>query len=603
LNFIEYFPDGKTLVSSGEHGLVTLWNAVTGKSLREWQFPGVYASIAPDGRHLATANGNGTVYILRIAEGPPRALSAEEAKKQQVDEARRLGVPVQITNSIGMKLNLIPPGRFLMGSPENEPGRQANEGPQHEVTIAAPFHMGIHEVTFGQFKAFIDATKYQTEAEQPGKGANWLDLEAKQFVLNDPKMTWRTPGWPQTDEHPVVCVSWNDAADFCGWLSKKEGKTYRLPTEAEWEYACRAGTQTAFHFGETLTLRQANYNGSTDRWHTDPSFTRGKSVEKPVGVGSYPPNGFGLHDMHGNVWERSADRNRVGLGGAWEANALGCRSAGRNPVPADWSDRWNNGGFRVVCDYRPPQITNSIGMKLARIPPGKFLMGSPENEPGRQANEGPQHEVKITRPFHIGVHEVTQEQYEKLMGKNPSRYRKGEGGGPRHPVETITWEDAVAFCRKLSERPEEKNAQRHYRLPSEAEWEYACRAGTRTVFSFGDDSERLDRYAWLRAPFPQPHHPVGTLQPNAWGLYDMHGNVWEWCADYYGAQYYGESPSLDPRGPDKGSARVIRGGGMGWNADQYRCANRFPDYPPSAAALNVGFRVVCDVRTAKDDGQ
>jgi formylglycine-generating enzyme required for sulfatase activity len=296
-------------------------------------------------------------------------LSAQEAKQQQEDQAKRLGVPVQITNSIGMKLNLIPAGRFLMGSPENEPGHDVDEGPQREVTMSRPFHMGIYEVTVGQFKAFVEATNYQTEAETSGKGSARIDRERKTWVLEDPKTTWRTPGYEQTDQHPVTCVSWNDAVAFCDWLSKKERMTYRLPTEAEWEYACRAGTRTPFHFGAKPTLAHMNYNGSTTDW-----ITEGQGKDQPVRVGSYPANGFGLYDMHGNVWEFCSDwfaadayktapavdpkgpaagEKRVNRGGAFHSPATTCRAAYREKSQSP-SMRGYNTGFRVVCEVPPP---------------------------------------------------------------------------------------------------------------------------------------------------------------------------------------------------------------------------------------------------------
>jgi serine/threonine-protein kinase len=242
----------------------------------------------------------------------------------------------------------------------------------------------------------------------------------------------------------------------------------------------------------------------------------------------------------------------------------------------------------------PVQITNSIGMKLNLIPAGRFMMGSPESEPGRDANEGARHEVTITKPFRIGVHEVTQGEYENVMGKNPAQHNKANGGGPYYPVEMVTWDDAVAFCKKLSELPEEKKAGHVYRLPTEAEWEYACRAGTQSVFSFGNSHDLLADFA---APKSQML-AVGTLRPNAWGLYDMHGNVFEWCADNFAADYYHNAPYVDPPGPAQGTGRVIRGGGMNWDWPEFRSARRYPDYPPSAAAPNVGFRVVCEVQPA-----
>src|SRR5205807_6124391 len=134
---------------------------------------------------------------------------------------------------------------------------------------------------------------------------------------------------------------------------------------------------------------------------------------------------------------------------------------------------------------QPKLLTNALGMKLALVPAGTFLMGSPEDEPGHRFNEGPQHEVVLTQPFYLGVHPVTQEQYERVMDSNPARFNRGGGGGPDHPVENVSWDDAAAFCRRLSELPAERQAGRAYRLPTEAEWEYACRAGTATPFSAG----------------------------------------------------------------------------------------------------------------------
>jgi serine/threonine protein kinase len=162
--------------------------------------------------------------------------------------AAPLLLKLPLVNSIGMKLVPIPPGKFLMGAPDDEPVRRDHEGPQHEVVLTRPFYIGVYDVTVGQFRAFVKETGYRTEAETSGEGATVLitDSEAKM----DPKANWQNPGFEQTDDHPVVCVSWNDAKAFCDWLSKKEGKTYALPTEAQWEYVCRAGSTTRFYCGD-----------------------------------------------------------------------------------------------------------------------------------------------------------------------------------------------------------------------------------------------------------------------------------------------------------------------------------------------------------------
>lgn len=173
-------------------------------------------------------------------------------------------------------------------------------------------------------------------------------------------------------------------------------------------------------------------------------------------------------------------------------------------------------------------ITNSIGMTLVEIPAEEFMMGSPDSASGAVSHEKPQHRVRITKPFYLGVYEVTQGQYEKVMGKNPSHFKMS---GPDAPVEVVSWDDAQEFCRKLAELAEEKEARRRYQLPTEAEWEYACRAGTTTLYSFGDDQASLGEYAWYADNSDGKTHPVGEKKPNAWGLYDMHGNVQEWCYD------------------------------------------------------------------------
>src|SRR5262249_39654904 len=199
------------------------------------------------------------------------------------------------------------------------------------------------------------------------------------------------------------------------------------------------------------------------------------------------------------------------------------------------------------------------------IAPGKFAMGMQTSEPILYGNET-EHEVEITKPFYLGTFEVTQEQFEKVMGRNPSLFsatgsRKKDVKGletKTFPVEDVEWAEAVEFCKKLSELPEEVKAGRKYRLPTEAEWEYACRAGTTTPFAFGNnltlDQANFDgRFEnagpqpakWLGRP-----SAVGSYKPNAWGLYDMHGNVWEWCQDWYQPDYYTKSPKQDPPGPD-----------------------------------------------------
>ena len=251
-------------------------------------------------------------------------------------------------------------------------------------------------------------------------------------------------------------------------------------------------------------------------------------------------------------------------------------------------------------------LTNSIGMKLVRIPAGEFQMGSPDSDPGAREDEKPQHLVRITQPFYMGTFEVTQAEFARVMGTQGSFFsRTGPGkekvsgmNTPRFPAEQVTWHKAVEFCRRLSEMPTEKRAGRVYRLPTEAQWEYACRAGTTTAFSFGDSlsshqANFAGNYPYGGAPegpFLARTTEVGSYQPNAFGLYDMHGNVWEWCSDWYGLDYYKHSPRDDPPGPSTGSSRVIRGGEWYGDGRDCRSAFRYADIPNGVFYV-MGFRV------------
>jgi WD40 repeat protein len=226
------------------------------------------------------------------------------------------------------------------------------------------------------------------------------------------------------------------------------------------------------------------------------------------------------------------------------------------------------------------------GIKFQRIRAGRFLMGSPDSDGNAAGEEKPQHLVRITRPFYLGVYPVTRSQYEALMGSNPS-YFKRDGN---RPVDNVSWEDANTFCRKLSEAMREKWRGFVCRLPTEAEWEYACRAGTNTRYCFGEDAARLGEHAWFTDNAWGMTHPVGRKKPNAWGLYDMHGNVCEWCQDWYDEKYYAGSQVDNPAGPTQASSRVSRGGGWGDDARSCRSARRRRSRP-ARRYFNLGFRV------------
>jgi formylglycine-generating enzyme required for sulfatase activity len=247
---------------------------------------------------------------------------------------------------------------------------------------------------------------------------------------------------------------------------------------------------------------------------------------------------------------------------------------------------------------KPDSFTNSIGMKFVRIPAGKFMMGSPKSEKDRDDDEGPQHEVEVTKAFYLGGYQVTQAEYQKVMGTNPSYFAATGDGKDKvkgldtsnFPVEQVSWDDAVKFCAKLTALEKEKASKRVYRLPTEAEYEYACRAGTKTPFHCGDDlksnqanfGDTLGRTC-----------KVGSYKPNGWGLYDIGGNVWQWCADWYDKDYYKVSPNKDPQGPKSSpeNARVLRGGSWDFFPGTCRAAFRGRN-APSRCSRSFGCRVV-----------
>ena len=249
----------------------------------------------------------------------------------------------------------------------------------------------------------------------------------------------------------------------------------------------------------------------------------------------------------------------------------------------------------------PPTADHQLDRDEARADPGgRVPDGLVRFGQGCSNDEMPQHRVRITRPFYLGVTEVTQGQYRAVTGQSPSKFK----GSDDLPVEQVSWLDAVKFCNAAEPRggphallpgrrsnvsvPDWKGAG--YRLPTEAEWEYACRAKNPARYSFGDDPAGLGEYAWFDGNSGNQTHPVGQKRPNAFGLFDMHGNVWEWCWDGFDAKYYAESPVDDPRGPSGASVRVIRGGS--WGGNPRDCAVGVPGLvTPGDRRDNLGFRL------------
>jgi formylglycine-generating enzyme required for sulfatase activity len=548
-------------------------------------------------------------------------------------------------DDVRQKVRWILPGRFLMGSPDDEAGRYDDEGPLREETIESGFWLFETLCTRALWSVVMHGNRAHTYEQ------DW----------------------------PVERVSWDDCHEFVTRLNALlDGLHASLPSEAQWEYACRAGTNTARYHAQLSEI--AWYAGNSD----------GES--RPVRTKR--PNAWGLYDMLGNLWEWCADpyhrygegasaasSSRVVRGGSWDYEARDIRAACR--YPNEPGDRFSYLGFRcaglgsqrpasrgnqlanpsersagasgddepasgngwldvathrearlpfpavvpirVLSDLeqltfrtltRPAwasdlgrdryglwadlRIAERVRQRLRWIPPGRFLMGSPENEEGRYGDEGPQHEVTVDRGFWMFDTPCTQEVWEAVMGGNPSRFRS-----PTRPVERVSWKDCQGFLSRLNEGLQELELS----LPSEAQWEYACRAGTTTSTHAGNLTVRgennaplLDGIAWYGgncgAEFDLPEgydtsrwnekqynferggtRLVRGKQPSGWGLYDMLGNVWEWCADEYRPSGVGEESAV----------YVLRGGSWNSSAWDVRAAYR-GWYDRGNRSGSIGFR-------------
>ncbi len=230
-------------------------------------------------------------------------------------------------------------------------------------------------------------------------------------------------------------------------------------------------------------------------------------------------------------------------------------------------------------------LAEGVTLRFVWIPPGSYGRGSEPGEAGRDVDEGPRHEVTLSRGFYLGIHEVTQAQWTAVMGANPAVFRRG-AEAPQRPVESVSWEDCQRFLARLAQR-----GSGRFRLPTEAEWEYAARAGSTARFPWGDDPREFETHshAWANSRSYAITHPVGTKPPNAWGLHDLHGNVWEWCSDWYAP--YAAGPQRDPAGPPTGRERVFRGGSWYDFPVSLRSANRHR-HRPDGRYTAVGLRLV-----------
>ena len=630
-------------------------------------------------------------------------------------------------------LRYIPAGKFTMGSPEDEPYREHNEV-QHKVTLTQPFFIGVFECTQKQWELIMGGRPDCYFRNDDYYATRPVETVSYDMIRGS---TGDGVNWPTT-EYDVA------ESSFMGVLRARTGLTFDLPTEAQWEYACRAGTTTALNSGEYSSdenmaeVGRYYYNGGKNSLNDqDCDTTKGTAK-----VGSYRPNNWELYDMHGNVFEWCLDWydsygteailnpsgptpigpiagwNRVIRGGWWYIGATGCRSAFRASVSP--SERLKSIGFRVLCLIPPetyavtvvdgtadkttaaegetvtitanepanyevfdkwvgegvefadenaaettftmpaaavtvtatykakisaplymvvydldktewkvrytddgPDLTGdacrTTELWLRYIPAGKFMMGSPAGERGRNFTEV-QHEVTLTQPYYIGVFECTQKQWELVMGNKPSYFNNDDYYATR-PVEQVSYDD-IRGSKSVANWPADGNTVGDtsfmgilragtgltFDLPTSAQWEYACRAGTKTALNSDVDLENKGKDAAMgdvgryfynggkdfssNGDTTVGTAKVGSYRKNNWGLYDMHGNVWEWCLDWWDGSPYDASSAEDPAGDKSGSTRVFRGGS--WLEEARGCRSACHDYiSPSIQKFDRGFRVVC----------
>jgi|GEM_PF-1087790 len=458
--------------------------------------------------------------------------------------------------------------RFMMGSDQAKSTR-----PIHEVIFNYDFEVGKYPVTLGEFRAFVKDTGYKTEGEKlNGAFVEWDGSKWEQRK----NAYWDNPYFEQTEDHPVVCVSWNDANAYIKWLNRKTDENYRLPTESEWEYLCRADTTTKYYFGNNS--KELNNHA----WYAI------NSHNKTHPIGQKLPNPWGVHDLYGNIWEWCEDNFslnyeksttdgtayhensdiKVLRGASWrygfETNNSSSR--GRHYEFSCFS----NFGFRIIKDLNKDNLTdikqiknfikpkmikimNSLSIDMIKVPNRDYEIGKYPVTIGEYM-----HFTKENRQYLPKWEKEKTERYEKMNLSNNA------------PIIGINWYEARAYCRWLNEEQDEYI----YRLPTKEEWEHASKADTQTKWNFGDDITEIDKYAWYQKNSDTTTHIVGEKLPNPWGFYDMYGNVWEWT---------------ESRG--KGNNRVILGGS--WNVKIVNSSFAlFNSNNAKYYSRRVGFRVL-----------
>jgi formylglycine-generating enzyme required for sulfatase activity len=591
------------------------------------------------------------VHVPRGAISPERAFWKSGVKPQWVSDygTDQFGAWCEFQvprhdgkGNVTQRMRWIKPGEFMMGSPKGEGGRE-NESPQHPVTLPQGYWLADSQVT----------------------QELWTSIAGK------------NPSRFRGDTNPVEQISWRECQKWLpNVLEKVPTLQLALPTEAQWEYACRAGSTSAYCFGDD-PKELPKYG-----WFDE------NSDRKTHPVKQLQPNGWGLYDMHGNVWEWCSDRygdyaapaqsdppgptkgtTRVIRGGGWYSPARFLRSACRDgdapgfrgsdlgfrllssalgaepseramlPVAEQGTERarpvqvqvkdqetvrtdrfWKSGikpqwvsdygkdDYGLWCEFQLPNYWSDtksknkdrvgnephgfVTQRMRWIKPGVFLMGSDQSTKELWYGDETQHEVTLTQGFWMADTPCTQVLWIGVEnGMNPSYFE-----GSRNPVEQVSWEGCQEWLKGLGDT----YPQMRPSLPTEAQWEYACRAGSTGVYCFGDSEEELEKYAWYSKNSAKTTHPVGEKLPNAWGLYDMHGNIWEWCLDWYAK--FRKASVTDPVGASGGTARVIRGGSWIYPARDLRSACRLRD-DPGNRYRSLGFRLLSSALGAEPSEQ
>ncbi|MGM9869142.1 MAG: formylglycine-generating enzyme family protein [Sodaliphilus sp.] len=516
------------------------------------------------------ASGNGLGLRLALSEENNRDDSPKVEAINTTD-----GILFKIGNT-NFEMVRVQGGTFTMGA-TSEQGSDAFdwEKPTHQVTLSS-YMIGKTEVTQALWEAVM------------GKSVSQIASENE----------WSTYG--VGSNYPMYYISYGDCEVFISKLNALTGKNFRLPTEAEWEFAARGGNNS----------RGYKYSGSNTLSNVAGYKDNSSSTTCPVA--SKAPNELGIYDMSGNVWEwcndwyddysSSSQYNPIGpnrgsyrvyRGGSWYSSERYCRVSYRANYSS--ASRYGNLGLRLAlseeCDHNDSPKVEAINttdgilfkigntnFEMVEVRGGTFTMGA-TSEQGSDAysSEKPTHQVTLSS-YYIGKTEVTQALWQAVMGNNPSHFT-----GSNLPVEKVSWDDCQTFIRKLNAL-----TGKNFRMPTEAEWEFAARGGNNSRGYKYSGSNTLSNVAWYTDNSGSTTHPVASKLPNELGIYDMSGNVWEWCSDWYGD--YSSSSQYNPIGPSRGSLRVPRGGS--WLSDARNCRVSGRDFSsPTNRIYNLGLRL------------